>query len=96
MRILVRHIPNTYNYGSLMMAITAIDYLNRYLEHAEFFVDCRTQEDLNRLRQETKLDNIQMAYEHDIVSNSVFSKIVKRFRIAKKLSPYNCVKLVSP
>jgi hypothetical protein len=37
-RILVRHIPNTYNYGSLMMAITAIDYLNRYLEHAEFFV----------------------------------------------------------
>lgn len=35
MRILVRHIPNTYNYGSLMMAITAIDYLNRYLEHAE-------------------------------------------------------------
>jgi hypothetical protein len=45
-----------------MMAITAIDYLNRYLEHAEFFVDCRTQEDLNRLRQETKLDNIQMAY----------------------------------
>lgn len=94
MRILVRHIPNTYNYGSLMMAITAIDYLNRYLEHAEFFVDCRTQEDLNRLRQETKLDNIQMAYEHDIVSNSVFSKIVKRFRIAKKQGELYDVKIV--
>lgn len=35
MKICIRHIPNTFNYGSLMMAINTIDYINKNMKDAE-------------------------------------------------------------
>ena len=92
MRIYVKHIPNTFNYGSLMMAVNAIYYLNRDIENAEFFVDCKTDEDLNRLKRETGLNNISIApkYEENI-ANNILAKIIKRLKIIKEESKfYDC------
>lgn len=60
-RIHVSHIPNTFNYGSAMMAIVLIHRLNGLLEKGvEFYTDVSTPEDLGRLRASTGLDNIYM------------------------------------
>ncbi|MBU5315063.1 polysaccharide pyruvyl transferase family protein [Clostridium bornimense] len=58
MRIKIERITNTYNYGSLMMAINMIVMINNNIKDVKFYCDVRTEEDLNRLRYETKMDNI--------------------------------------
>jgi len=95
MRIYVKHIPNTFNYGSLMMAVNAIYYLNRDIENAEFFVDCKTDEDLNRLKRETGLNNISIApkYEENI-ANNILAKIIKRLKIIKEESKFYDLKII--
>jgi len=58
MKIAVLQIPNTYNYGSMMMAENIIHYLNARVKQAMFYVDVSSAEDLDRLRIATGMDNI--------------------------------------
>lgn len=60
-KIHISHIPNTFNYGSAMMAIALIHRLNDLLKgEVEFYTDASTPEDLDRLRTSTGLANIHV------------------------------------
>ena len=61
MKIMISHIPNTFNYGSAMMAINLIYYLDRKFNgDVNFYVDTRTDEDFKNLTNSTGLDNIKV------------------------------------
>lgn len=61
MKIMISHIPNTFNYGSAMMAMNLIYYLNKKLNgNVDFYVDTRTDEDFKNLIDSTSLDNIKV------------------------------------
>lgn len=76
MKILISHIPNTYNYGSMMMAENVITYLNKNIkkEQVEYYTDCRTDGDITRLKQATNYDKI---YKDDIICKKSKSKLDK-------------------
>lgn len=59
MNILLKNIPNTYNYGSMMMAENIITYLNRYVKkQINYYTEARSDEDLLRLKKATEYDKI--------------------------------------
>lgn len=58
MNIKIEYIYNTFNYGSMMMGITVINQLNKYLKDIKIFVKTLTEKDLERLRLETKANNL--------------------------------------
>lgn len=58
MKIKIEHIPNTYNYGSCMMAVNLISEIVKKHKDAKIYVDASTDEDLHRLRYETNYQNI--------------------------------------
>lgn len=61
MKIMISHIPNTFNYGSAMMAINLIYYLDRKFNgDVNFYVDTRTEEDFGNLINSIGLDNIKV------------------------------------
>lgn len=65
-RIHISHIPNTFNYGSAMMAIALIDHLARLCpEDLVFYTDASSPEDLERLRASTGLSNIHVLPPYD-------------------------------
>ena len=83
MKILVTHIANTFNYGSAMMAINLMYYLNTALgSDVEFYTDTRGEMNLLRLRVSTGLNNIHI--------NNVRPKIVRRYKF-KTLTLFNNV-----
>lgn len=92
MRILLTHITNTYNYGSMMMAENIITYINKFTnQENEYYTDCNTKEDIERLKQATGCNSIQ---KDKIIYYSVNSKMQKLKRIImtgrnnKKASKY--------
>ena len=59
MKILLQHIKNTLNYGSMMMAENLITYLNKiYNEKIYYEIDSTKQEDLDRLKEATGYEDI--------------------------------------
>ncbi|MPQ43534.1 polysaccharide pyruvyl transferase family protein [Clostridium tarantellae] len=76
MKIKIEHICNTYNYGSLMMAINIIDRINSKCKDAEFYVDCSTEEDLQRLKKETALNNIFKYEKRELKGSNKISKVL--------------------
>lgn len=82
-RILITHVSNTLNYGSAMMGINLIFYLNKISEgQTEFYCDVNEYH-LNRLKEETGLDNI---YSYtNIPSNwNTYSRLRKAISIIKR------------
>lgn len=58
---MITNIPNTYNYGTAMMAINFIYYLDKKFNgDVNFYVDTRTKEDLENLINSTNLNNIEI------------------------------------
>ena len=85
MRIKIEHIQNPYNYGSCMMAVTLMTAIEKEFKGTEYWVDCFTEEDLLRLKKETKIDNIK---SYNLVSkgniiNKIYNKISKKLLKAK-------------
>lgn len=61
MKIMISHIPNTFNYGSAMMAINLIYYLDKKFNgDVKFCVDTRTKENFDNLINSTGLNNIEV------------------------------------
>lgn len=58
MRISIKHISNTFNYGSCMMAIALISKINNNIDNVDFYVDASSEIDLERLKKETNINNI--------------------------------------
>lgn len=59
MRIKIEHIPNTYNYGSLMMAINTINKLKNEFADLEIYVDTATENDYKRLSNEVGMTDLK-------------------------------------
>lgn len=79
MKIYIKHISNTYNYGSCMMAINLIYELYKNNEFIEFYVDAASKSDLERLKIETNCKNIKKDNFGD-QNNRYHSKIDKLFK----------------
>lgn len=76
------------------MATNIISQLNNNLKNAEFFVDCFTQDDLDRLKKETNIRNIYFRKENDIIANNIFTKIFKMLQIIKNDSKFYDLEIV--
>ncbi|MCS6132375.1 hypothetical protein DWV13_12200 [Clostridium botulinum] len=59
MKIYIKHIWNTFNYGSCMMAISLLDKINKNIDNVKFYVDADSEEDIQRLKNETGIQNIK-------------------------------------
>ncbi|MBW9155671.1 polysaccharide pyruvyl transferase family protein [Clostridium tagluense] len=59
MKIYIKHIWNTFNYGSCMMAITLINKINQNYDNVIFYVDVNSDIDLERLKSEVAGANIK-------------------------------------
>ncbi len=58
-KIILLHIPNTFNYGSAMMGISCIHHLSSILSNdAVYSIPLYSEKDLNRLKNETLNKNI--------------------------------------
>ncbi len=94
MKILLKHISNTFNYGSMMMAENTIQYFKNKLNNdIEFYIDAKEDRDLNRLKESTKHEKIffdeQSTYK--VSNNKIIRKIEKIFKDStnnKKISDY--------
>lgn len=85
LRILVTHIRNTYNYGSAMMAINLIYYLNKALGvNVKFYTDTRGEVNLLRLVDSTLVNSIFI--------NEILPKRKRgyRFKVFKCFNDVNC------
>jgi len=59
LKIVIRHIPNTLNYGSAMMAEKMMHYLNSMPnDNVEFFCAFSSEENKRRMTDATKLRRI--------------------------------------
>lgn len=82
MKIKIEHINNTYNYGSLMMAINTLVVINKEIKGVSFYVDTKTDDDLDRLKKETELKNIYKINNAEEKANWKLVKIIEMFRKA--------------
>jgi len=81
MKINIQHIVNTFNYGSFMMAITTISKINENIKNVEFYTDASSDEDLERLKKETGVENI-IRYNIESSTN-FFKRCVNKIRRMK-------------
>ncbi len=85
MKILLKHINNTFNYGSMMMAENTIAYLNLKLNcDTEFYIDAKEQRDLDRLKKATKYEKIYFDLQEmdNFSKNKTIRRIQKLFKRA--------------
>ena len=78
MNIYIKHISNTYNYGSCMMAITLITKLNNEFKNVNFYVDVMNDNNLIRLKQEVGIDNIYKDYIDG--DKNIFKRIINKIK----------------
>ena len=76
------------------MATNIISYINGNLPNTEFYVDCFTQEDLERLKKETNLQNIFFRKKYDIIANNSVTKILKMLKIIKNDSSFYDLEII--
>lgn len=81
MKLNIKHIWNTFNYGSCMMAIVLIDKINRNINNVEFYVDVSSDIDLQRLKNETGVENIKKSIIES--SNNLLKKCINKIKRIK-------------
>lgn len=83
MKIMINHIKNTYNYGSAMMAINLIYYLDKNIYgKAEYCVDSEGTDNLNRIlyyikSKNIEIDNMELYKNRKVPKNKILSRIYK-------------------
>ncbi len=94
MKIFIKHLPNTLNYGSMMMGENLIHYLEKKLRKykPEFYTDTEYDFNIERLKEATKYDKI---YKDQIFSYKLITDKIKFVRyIERKLRLKNLYKKV--
>ncbi|NFO13456.1 hypothetical protein FDB34_04365 [Clostridium botulinum] len=92
MKISIKHINNTFNYGSAMMAITLIKKISDNIDNVEFYVDANSDINLDRLKKETGFKNI---YRDNVAyGNSIPEKCMKKIKQAKLNLKVNNINIV--
>lgn len=85
-RVLIAHIPNTFNYGSAMMAINLISGLRRKLgEEIEFYCDC-DQLNLDRLKTATNDQNLKSFIPEPLKKNR--TTVQKGYELLSGTTPF--------
>jgi len=76
MKMLINHISNTFNYGSFMMGINIINYINLINNNIEitYYTDIKDIKNIERLIKETKYKNIKIIRDLSMQNNN-FNKI---------------------
>lgn len=86
-KYLITNIPNTLNYGSAMMAINLIYYFYQHSsKRIQFYCDAKNEFHLNRLKEETGLNNI---YQFKTLPNN-WNRLNKFKKAIFKVKYYNC------
>lgn len=89
MKIKIEHVQNTFNYGSMMMAITLIKGLESHNPNIEIFVDADHEIDLERLKRSTQISHIKMAPKREQrkkkYNRNIIAKVRRLFEAPKKL-----------
>lgn len=79
MKILILHVANTYNYGTMMMAQNLINELNKNIvQNVSFYVDIKTEDNLTRLKEATGINNIYIDTKMDY--NPKGNKIIRKLK----------------
>lgn len=92
MKISIKHINNTFNYGSAMMAITLIRKISDNISNVEFYVDANSDVNLERLKKETGFRDI---YRDNVgYGNSILEKCIKKIKQAKLNLKVNNINIV--
>ena len=83
MKIYIKHLPNTLNYGSMMMGENLIYYLEKKLKKhkPEFYTDTEQDYNIERLKQATRYEKI---YMDQIFKYKLFFKNVKFIRYIER------------
>lgn len=92
MNIYIKHINNTFNYGSCMMAITLISKLNKKIDNINFYVDTMNDINLFRLQKETGINNIYKDYidgDKNIIKR--INNKLKRIRLKRILANVDAI-----
>lgn len=78
MKIHIKHINNTFNYGSFMMAITLINKLKTEYKDCKIYIDAETNDDLARVIEETGVDSI---FRDNIgAGNNLFQRCINKIK----------------
>jgi colanic acid/amylovoran biosynthesis protein len=84
MKIYIKHLYNTLNYGSMMMGENLIYYLEKELHNynPEFYIDTKEDFHIERLREATKY---HLIFKDQIFNYRLFTNKIKYVRYAEKL-----------
>lgn len=81
MKILLKNISNTFNYGSMMMAENLITYLNKKINDLEFYIEAFTNEDVERLKKATNYSRI---FCDKVLKIDLITKRIKYIRVLER------------
>ena len=83
MNILIKNLSNTYNYGSMMMGENLISRMfNHFGNSVSFYIDSKTESDLERLRVATKCERI---YSDKFLKFDLITEKIKYVRFVEKV-----------
>ena len=92
MNIQIRHISNTFNYGSSMMAITLIDKLSKDIENINIYIDAATKSDLERIRLES--NNKKINFDGFQPPNNMLDKVIYKLKRMKLNKILDCIIII--
>lgn len=81
MKILLKNVSNTYNYGSMMMAENLITHLCKKIKGLEFFIEAFDDSDVERLKIATDHKEI---YKDSKLSINLITKNIKYVRVIER------------
>lgn len=85
MIIKIEHIANTFNYGSMMMAINLVKGIVQEHPNSELYVDADTNTDIERLKKATSFNDIKMAQKYNSKTKSKKNKLKRLLSAPFKL-----------
>lgn len=99
MKIYIRNISNTLNYGSMMMAENIITYLNQKLPgNPAYYIDADEEIHVKRLKESTTYSEIYMDKEYNLkektpknIFERIFNKLRREYTYSIKKCPYDII-----
>lgn len=92
-KILIMHMSNTLNYGSMMMGENIIHYISKNIKNVEFFIDAKEVFHIDRLKEASCYKDIfldkQLVYNKRIRNNKYLMFLEELIKLPKHLKKAN-------
>lgn len=91
MKILIKNLINTYNYGSMMMGENLITYFNKYSTFTiKYYIEDASRDNINRLKKATEYENIYEAQipKYKTSNNKIVRLLTRGFREKRIIKEY--------